>query len=46
MKLNKIFKNSLLVVIACFVLSACATKKFQQVKCKVMSTQEQILLSI
>ena len=27
MKLNKILKNSLLVVLACFVLSACATKK-------------------
>ena len=27
MKLNKILKNTLLVVLACFVLSACATKK-------------------
>ena len=27
MKLNKIFQNSLLVVLACFVLSACATQK-------------------
>ena len=27
MKLNKILKNGLLVVLACFVLSACATKK-------------------
>ena len=27
MKLNKILKNSLLVVLACFALSACATKK-------------------
>ena len=27
MKLNKILKNTLLVVIACFALSACATKK-------------------
>ena len=27
MKLNKILKNSLLVVLACLVLSACATKK-------------------
>ena len=27
MKLNKIFQNSLLVVLACFMLSACATKK-------------------
>ena len=26
MKLNKILKNSLLVVLACFALSACATK--------------------
>tara|TARA_Y100000816_G_scaffold159369_1_gene113931 strand:+ start:256 stop:765 length:510 start_codon:yes stop_codon:yes gene_type:complete len=27
MKLNKILKNALLVVLACFALSACATKK-------------------
>ena len=27
MKLNKILKNTLLVVLACFALSACATKK-------------------
>ena len=27
MKLNKILKNGLLVVLACFALSACATKK-------------------
>ena len=27
MKLNKILKNSLLIVLACFALSACATKK-------------------
>ena len=27
MKLNKILKNSFLVVLACFALSACATKK-------------------
>ena len=27
MKINKILKNTLLVVIACFALSACATKK-------------------
>ena len=27
MKLNKILKNTLLVILACFVLSACATKK-------------------
>ena len=27
MKLNKILKNTLLVVLACFVLSACATQK-------------------
>ena len=27
MKLNKILRNSFLVVLACFVLSACATKK-------------------
>ena len=27
MKLNKILKNLLLVVLACFALSACATKK-------------------
>ena len=27
MKLNKILKNSLLVVLACLALSACATKK-------------------
>ncbi len=27
MKLNKILKNSILVVVACFALSACATKK-------------------
>ena len=29
MKLNKIFKNAFLLVAACLVLSACATKKFQ-----------------
>ena len=27
MKLNKILKNALLVLLACFALSACATKK-------------------
>ena len=27
MKLNKILKNTLLVILACFALSACATKK-------------------
>ena len=27
MKLNKILRNSLLIVLACFALSACATKK-------------------
>ena len=27
MKLNKILKNTLLIVLACFALSACATKK-------------------
>ena len=27
MKLNKILKNTLLILIACFALSACATKK-------------------
>ena len=27
MKLNKILRNFLYVVLACFVLSACATKK-------------------
>ena len=27
MKFNKILKNTLLVVLACFALSACATKK-------------------
>ena len=27
MKLNKILKNSILVILACFALSACATKK-------------------
>ena len=47
MILNKIFKNTLLVLAACLVLSACATKKevatdaTYQVKCKVMFTQEQ-----
>ena len=49
MKLNKILKNTLLVLTACLVLSACATKKkYQQtqVKCKVMFTQEQIQLNI
>ena len=30
MKLNKILKNTLLVVFACFALSACATKKVSQ----------------
>ena len=30
MKLNKILKNSLLVVLACLALSACATKKVSQ----------------
>ena len=29
MKLNKILKNALLVILACFALSACATKKVQ-----------------
>ena len=27
MKFNKILKNTFLLVVACFVLSACATKK-------------------
>ena len=27
MKLNKILKNTLLILLACFALSACATKK-------------------
>ena len=27
MKLNKILKNSFLVIVSCFLLSACATKK-------------------
>ena len=27
MKLNKILKNSFLVIVACFVLTACATTK-------------------
>ena len=31
MKINKILKNTLLVVIACFALSACATKKVETV---------------
>ena len=31
MKLNKILKNSLLVVLACLALSACATKKVSQI---------------
>ena len=35
MKLNKILKNTLLVVLACFALSACATKK--------VSTQLQVM---
>ena len=30
MKLNKILRNSLLVVLACLALSACATKKVSQ----------------
>ena len=44
MKLNKILKNALLVVLACFALSACATKKVSTGQnYKVMFTQEQIL---
>ena len=51
MRLNKILKNTLLVLTACLVLSACATKKeatmtVLKVKCKVMFTQEQIQLNI
>jgi hypothetical protein len=46
MKLNKILKNTLLVILACFALSACATKKFRQDRCKVMCTLEQIQLNI
>ena len=30
MNLSKFFKNTLLVILACFVLSACATKKVQK----------------
>ena len=47
MRLNKILKNALLVILACFALTACATKKkFQQVKCKEMFTQELTQLNI
>ena len=31
MKLNKILRNSLLVVLACLALSACATKKVSKI---------------
>ena len=49
MILSKILKNTLLILAACLVLTACATKKEVtdiKVKCKVMFTQEQIQLNI
>ena len=51
MILSKIYKNTLLILAACLVLTACATKKEvateqSKVKCKVMFTQEQKQLNI
>ena len=48
MKLSKIFKNTILVLIACLALTACATKKTATSlggQIKVTFIQEQILLS-
>ena len=46
MEFNKIVKNALLIIVACLALSACATKKQEQVKCKEMFTLAQIQLNI
>jgi outer membrane biogenesis lipoprotein LolB len=51
MILSKIYKNTLLILAACLVLTACATKKEVatdaiKVRCKVMFIQELTQLNI